>query len=48
VAEFYRRLWALGPAGTDVPLALLRSGTRLNVTVHSIDRADHFKRPQAH
>jgi len=48
VAEFYRRLWALGPAGTDVPLTLLRSGTRLNVTVHSIDRADHFKRPQAH
>lgn len=48
VAEFYRRLWALGPAGTDVPLSLLRSGTRLNETVHSIDRADHFKRPQAH
>ena len=48
VAEFYRRLWALGPAGIDVPLTLLRSGARLNVTVHSIDRADHFKRPQAH
>ncbi len=48
VAAFYRRLWALGPAGIDVPLTLLRSGTRLNATVHSIDRADHFKRPQAH
>ncbi len=48
VAEFYRRLWDLGPAGTDVPLTLLRSGTRLNLTVHSIDRADNFKRPQGH
>jgi S1-C subfamily serine protease len=48
VAEFYRRLWALGPAGFDVPLSIVRSGTHLNVTVHSMDRVDHFKRPQAH
>jgi S1-C subfamily serine protease len=48
VAEFYRRLWAFGAAGTDVPLSIMRDGTRLNLTVHSMDRADHFKRPQAH
>ncbi len=48
VAEFYRRLWASGPAGTEVPLTLLRSGSPLNVAVQSIDRVDHFKRPQAH
>ena len=48
VAEFYRRLWAFGAAGTDVPLGIMRNGTRLNLTVHSMDRADHFKRPQAH
>jgi len=48
VADFYRRVWALGPAGTEVPLGIVRSGVRLNATVHSMDRADHFKRPQAH
>ena len=48
VADFYRTVWALGPAGTDVPLGIVRSGTRLKATVHSMDRADHFKRPQAH
>ena len=48
VAEFYRRLWTFGAAGADVPLSIMRNGTRVNLTVHSMDRADHFKRPQAH
>jgi S1-C subfamily serine protease len=48
LSEYYRRLWALGPAGTDVPLTIVRGGMRLNITVHSIDRTDHLKRPPAH
>jgi S1-C subfamily serine protease len=46
--DFYRRLWAVGPAGTGVPLIAVRGGTRLHVNVRSIDRADLLKRPQAH
>jgi len=46
--DFYRRLWAVGPAGTGVPLTAIRAGTRRHVNVRSIDRAELLKRPQAH
>ena len=46
--EFYRRLWALGPAHSSVPLTIVRGGTRVNLSVPSIDRADLLKRPQGH
>jgi S1-C subfamily serine protease len=46
--EFYRRLWAIGPAGSGVPLTAIRGGNRLQVNVRSIDRGDLLKRPQAH
>jgi len=46
--DFYRRLWAVGPAGTGVPLTALRGGTRLQLNVRSVDRVDLLKRPQAH
>jgi S1-C subfamily serine protease len=46
--DFYRRLWAVGPAGTGVPLTAIRGGTRLQVNVRSVDRGDLLKRPQAH
>ena len=46
--EFYRRLWAVGAAGSGVPLTAVRGGSRLQLTVRSVDRADLLKRPQAH
>ena len=46
--DFYRRLWAMGPAGTGVPLTAIRGGTRLHLNVRSVDRLDVLKRPQAH
>jgi S1-C subfamily serine protease len=48
LAEFYRKLWALGPANIGVPLRTVRGGTRLNLTVHAVDRTDLLKRPQGH
>ncbi len=45
---FYRHLWSLGTAGVGVPLTTVRGGTKLNLTLRSIDRADLLKRPQAH
>ena len=46
--DFYRRLWAVGPAGTGVPLTAIRGGTRLHVNVRSVDRGQLLKRPPAH
>jgi S1-C subfamily serine protease len=46
--DFYRHLWAVGPAGIGVPLTAIRGATQLHVNVHSVDRGDLLKRPQAH
>jgi serine protease Do len=43
LAEFYRKVWARGAAGADVPIRVLQgAGTRV-VTVRSIDRVEYFK-----
>ena len=46
LAEFYRAIWALGPAGVDVPLTLEREGDRFDVTVRSADRGRFMKPPR--
>jgi S1-C subfamily serine protease len=46
--EFYRRVWAMGPAGTGVPLTTMRGATQIHLNVRSVDRGDLLKRPQAH
>jgi S1-C subfamily serine protease len=46
--DFYRRLWAVGPAGSGIPLTAIRGGTRLHLNVRSVDRGELLKRPQAH
>ena len=46
-AQLYRKLWALGPAGVDVPLTLHREGDTFDVVI--IDhRARMLKRPRLH
>jgi S1-C subfamily serine protease len=43
LADFYRKLWGRGPAGTEVTLKVLQ-GTRIrDVTVRSIDRNQYFR-----
>ncbi len=46
--DFYRRVWAVGPAGTGVPLTTMRGATQIHLNVRSVDRGDLLKRPQAH
>jgi len=46
LAEFYRAIWNLGPAGVDVPLTLEREGDRFDVTVRSADRGRFMKTPR--
>ncbi len=38
LASFYRTLWALGPAGVEVPMTLAREGDVFDVRVRSADR----------
>jgi S1-C subfamily serine protease len=46
--DFYRRVWAVGPAGTGVPLTTMRGATQLHLNVRSVDRGELLKRPQTH
>lgn len=43
MADFYRKLWAIGPAGTVVTLRLERDGDSFDVTVRTGDRARYHK-----
>lgn len=43
-AEFYRKVWKVGPAGSTIPLKLLKDGDVRDVPIKSIDRADHLKK----
>jgi S1-C subfamily serine protease len=45
---FYRKLWALGPAGVDVPLTVYHEGVTFDVTLASTDRARLLKGPRLH
>ncbi|MEO8719319.1 MAG: PDZ domain-containing protein, partial [Burkholderiales bacterium] len=48
LADMFRRVWALGPAGVQVPLTLARSGKRTDLQLSSVDRNDFLKKPQLH
>ena len=48
LAAFFRAIWAIGPAGVDIPLRILRDNTTLDVSVKSIDRNAILKRPTLH
>lgn len=42
-AEFYRKLWSRGSAGSDITLRLLQGSDVHELTVHSMDRLDYFR-----
>lgn len=48
LAVMFRRIWALGPAGTDVPLNLQRDNDQLEIHVQSVSRYDMLKAPSLH
>lgn len=43
LADFYRKVWATGAAGTTVPLDVLHDGDKRRIDVKSINRLDHLK-----
>jgi S1-C subfamily serine protease len=48
LAGFYRKVWALGQAGVEVPLTLYREGVTFDVRVNSSDRTKFLKAPRMH
>jgi serine protease Do len=43
LADFYRKVWAQGPAGANVPLDVLHDNEVRRLDVKSINRLDHLK-----
>ena len=48
LADFYRAVWALGPAGVAVPLTLEREGDVFDVELTSSDRRRLLRKPRYH
>ena len=46
LADLFRKMWRLGPAGTEIALTLARDGSPAQVQVRSADRGDFLKKPQ--
>ena len=48
LAGFFRKVWALGPAGSAVPLVIQREGETLQARVTSSNREDFMRKPRMH
>lgn len=48
LAEFYRKVWARGPAGAEVPLRVLQGAELKELRVRSIDRLDFLGRSRGY
>ncbi len=46
--DFFRTVWETGPAGTRVPLTVVRDGEISEIAIASIDRNSMLKRPKLH
>jgi len=48
LAGFWRRVWAGGPAGSEIPLQVARDGKTMTVRILSADRTRFLKAPKLH
>ena len=48
LAEMFRRIWALGPVGTVIPLTISRDGDERTINVPSADRNEFLRSPGLH
>ena len=46
LADFYRALWACGPAGVEIPIEIVRDERNVWLRVKSADRASFLKKPR--
>lgn len=45
LADFYRKVWTSGPAGTEIPVRVIRDGRDQWLRIKSADRNDFLKKP---
>lgn len=43
LADFYRKIWAVGAAGATIPLDVMQGQEKRSIEVKSMDRLDHLK-----
>jgi S1-C subfamily serine protease len=48
LADLYRRIWSLGPAGVEVRLSIYRDGRTFEARLDSVERSRFFKPPSLH
>jgi S1-C subfamily serine protease len=48
LADFYRRVWSMGPPGIDVPLTVVREGRSFDIRVRSADRYQFLAKEQTY
>ena len=46
LADFYRKVWSSGPAGTEIPIEVVRGSRSMWLRVKSADRASLLKKPR--
>lgn len=45
LADFYRKVWASGPAGTEIPIRIVRDKRDMWLRIKSTDRGSYLKKP---
>ena len=48
LASLFRRIWARGDAGVEIPITVVRDGKSVGVSVRSADRASFLRAPRLH
>ena len=48
LAQLFRKVWSLGPPGTEVPMTLAREGAIVRARPRAADRSDFLKKPRLH
>jgi S1-C subfamily serine protease len=48
LAQLFRKVWSLGPAGTEIALTISRRGASWTAQIRSADRNDFLKKPRLH
>lgn len=46
LADFYRKVWSSGPAGTEIPIEIVRENRTTWLRIKSADRSDYLKKPR--
>jgi S1-C subfamily serine protease len=48
LADFYRKVWSCGPAGTEIPIEIVRDDRNFWLRIASADRGSYLKKPRLH